>query len=129
MRVRIPATTLGTYPDLVVVCGDLKFDDEKGDTLTNPTLLLEVLSLSTADYDRGKKFAHYRTLPSLTTYIMASQDEISVEFYQRQAANRWVFSEYRNLNDVLDLPTLGAKLSLAEIYAAVPAVGPLNSTS
>ena len=123
MRVRIPATTLGAYPDLVVACGDLAFEDEHGDTLTNPTLLLEVLSPSTADYDRGKKFAHYRTLPSLTTYVMVEQNEVLVEVYERQAESRWVFSEYRSLAETLELPTVGARLPLTEIYAAVPEVG------
>ena len=67
MRVRIPATDLGTYPDIVVVCGEPQFEDEKEDVLTNPTLLVEVLSPSTGDYDHGKEFAHYRTLLSLAS--------------------------------------------------------------
>lgn len=119
MRIRIPATTLGTYPDVVVVCGEPEFEDEKEDTLTNPTLIVEVLSPSTEDYDHGKKFAHYRTLKSLSTYLMVAQDEVRVELYERQGENRWVLSEFRDLRATLDLPAVGSKLALADVYAAV----------
>lgn len=120
MRVRIPATDYGTFPDLVVVCGEPRFEDEKEDTLTNPTLLVEILSPSTEDYDHGKKFAHYRTLTSLRTYVMIAQDEVRVEVYERQAENRWVLSELRGRSEVLDLPAIQAKLALTDVYAGVP---------
>ncbi|MCP3957857.1 MAG: Uma2 family endonuclease [bacterium] len=123
MRVRIPAADLGTYPDIVVVCGEPEFEGEKEDVLTNPTLLVEVLSPSTEDYDHGKKFAHYRTLPSLASYLMFAQDEVHVELFERQAANRWAFSELRSLEDVLDLPVIESRLALADVYAAVPGIG------
>ena len=65
MRVRIPSTGLYTYPDVIVVCGEEQFEDDELDTLLNPTLIIEVLSKSTAGYDKGEKFAHYRQLDSL----------------------------------------------------------------
>lgn len=122
MRVHIPTTSLSTYPDLVIVCGELEFEDESVDTLINPTLLLEILSPSTADYDRGKKFAHYRTLPSLATYVMVAQEEVAVEVFERQAENQWVFSEFQSLKDTVKLPSINARLDLAEIYAAIPSI-------
>ncbi|MCP4662549.1 MAG: Uma2 family endonuclease [bacterium] len=73
MRLRIPATGLYTYPDVVVVCGEPEFDQQR-DTLLNPTLIIEILSPSTEDYDRGRKFAHYRSLESLAAYLVIAQE-------------------------------------------------------
>ncbi len=72
-RVRIPATGLYTYPDVVVVCAEPRFEDEELETLLNPTLLIEVLSPTTEAYDRGKKFEHYQTIPSLSEYLLVSR--------------------------------------------------------
>lgn len=122
MRVRIPATDLSTYPDVVVVCGEPRFEDETEDTLLNPTLIVEVLSPSTEDYDHGKKFAHYRTLPSLQLYVMAAQDEVRVELFERQKDDRWILSESRDVDAALDLSAVGATLALREVYDRVPGV-------
>ncbi len=122
MRVRIPATDLTTYPDIVVVCNEPRFQDETEDTLLNPTLLVEVLSPSTEDYDHGKKFAHYRTLPSLQFYLMAAQDEVRVEFFERQDDDRWIFSETRDLDGSVELSAAGATLSLRDAYQGVPGI-------
>ena len=79
MRVKVSPTGLYTYPDVVVVCGQPKFDDAQKDTLLNPTLIVEVLSKSTEAYDRTRKFEHYRTLESLTDYLLISQDAPWIE--------------------------------------------------
>src|SRR4051812_39435033 len=79
MRVRIESTGLYTYPDIVVVCGEPKFLDGESDTLLNPTLIVEVLSPATENYDRSRKFAHYRSIPSLREYITIAQDRVWVE--------------------------------------------------
>src|SRR4028118_400920 len=78
MRVRIPNANIYTYADLTVVCGEPKFEDAQFDTLLNPALIVEVLSKSTASYDRSQKFAFYRTIESLTDYILVAQDTIHV---------------------------------------------------
>ena len=122
MLVRIPATGLGTYPDLAIVCDEPQFEDDAEDTLLNPTLIIEVLSPSTEDYDHGKKFAHYRSLPSLRVYLLAAQDEVHVEIFERQGDNRWVLSETRDLEKTLDLPVIGATLALSDVYDRVPGI-------
>ncbi len=125
LRVAIEATSLNTYPDLIVVCGEPKFLDEKEpDTLVNPTLVAEVLSPSTEDYDRGRKFAHYRTLPSLMAYLLLSQDRCHAELYLRQGDGRWLFSETSDPAALLELPIAGVSLRLADLYDGVE-LGPL----
>lgn len=117
MRVKIPATGLYTYPDVAVVCGEAEFDDAEHDTLLNPTLLIEVLSPSTADYDLGAKFGHYRTLPSLREVLYVAQTEIHVLHYRRQTDGTWLLSETRDPDAVLELPSIGAELRLAQVYS------------
>ncbi|MFN8494786.1 MAG: Uma2 family endonuclease [Caldilineaceae bacterium] len=119
MRVKISATGLYTYPDVVVVCGKPQFEDEDNDTLLNPTVLVEVLSKSTESYDRGKKFENYRTLDSLTEYLLIAQDRSYIEHYVRQADNQWLLSEAKALEDVIELPTIECKLALADVYDKV----------
>jgi Uma2 family endonuclease len=95
MRVKVRATGLQAYPDVVVYCGAAEYlDNEKQDTLLNPTLIVEVLSESTEKYDRTTKFKHYRRIPSLREYVMISQDHVSIERYVRQANGRWLLTEY-----------------------------------
>jgi Uma2 family endonuclease len=119
LRVHVPATGLYTYPDVVVVCGDPQFRDEHLDTLLNPTLLVEVLSPTTEAYDRGKKFEHYRSLESLSEYLLVSQEAPRVEHYLRQDGNRWLLTAVTGLDAVLALPTIQCELALSEIYDKV----------
>ena len=119
MRVRVPSTRLYTYPDVVVVCGEPQFEDEHVDTLLNPTLIIEVLSESTELYDRGKKFGFYRTVESLTEYLLVAQDECRVEQYVKQPDGRWLLSDYRSPGDVVELASVGCKLALSEVYDKV----------
>ncbi len=84
MRVKLRHTSMYTYPDVTVVCDEPRFDDDNVDTLLNPTVIFEMLSPSTEAYDRGDKFAHYRRLASLQTYVLVSQDKIRVESFARQ---------------------------------------------
>lgn len=119
MRVRIPSSRLCTYPDVVVVCGEPRFEDEHVDTLLNPTVIIEVLSQSTELYDRGRKFAFYRSLESLAEYLLVAQDEYRVEQYVKQADGRWLLSDYRSLDDVVELPSIECKLAVREIYDKV----------
>jgi Uma2 family endonuclease len=119
MRVRVSPTGLYTYPDVVVVCGQARFADDQKDTLLNPTLLVEVLSDSTKDYDRGGKFEHYRTLTSLSEYVLIDQDKYHVEHFVRQPENRWLLSETNRLEDTLHLSSIDCDLALTEVYDKV----------
>lgn len=119
MRVKITATGLYTYPDVVVVCGEPRFEDAEVDTLLNPKVLCEVLSKSTEDYDRGKKFEHYRTVPSLSEYVLIAQEKPHVEHFVRQPSNQWLLSETSRLEDQIRLPSIECVLALSEIYRKV----------
>jgi len=119
MRIRVPATGLYTYADVVAVCGEPALADGHFDTLTNPAVLIEVLSPSTQDYDRGTKFVHYRTLDSLREYLLVSQDRPRVEQYTRQEDGNWLLSEKADLAATVILPSIGCQLAMAEIYDRV----------
>lgn len=118
MRVSTPLTTSYFYPDVVVVCGELRFEDDVFDTLLNPIILMEVLSPSTEAYDRGEKFAHYRQLTSLQEYILVAQDQVRVEHYLRQE-KQWLFTDFQKLEETLFLPSIQCELLLREIYERV----------
>lgn len=120
MRVKVSPTGLYTYPDVIVVCDEPQFEDAEVDTLLNPTLIVEVLSPSTENYDRGGKFEHYRTLPSLQEYLLVAQDRCHVVHYTRQKDGTWLLAETARLEDQLRLPSINCHLSLAEVYAKVP---------
>ena len=119
MRVRVPSTRLYTYPDIAVVCDEPQFEDDYLDTLLNPTLIIKVLSESTEAYDRGKKFAFYRTIESLKEYLLVAQDEYRIEQYAKQQDRRWLLSDYRSLDDTIQLTSIECKLVLKEVYEKV----------
>lgn len=131
MRVKVSPTGLYTYPDVTVVCGEAAFEDAEVDTLLNPKVLVEVLSPSTADYDRGGKFTHYRRLPSLREYVLISQDRPLVEHYVRQGPDEWLLTEQSSLQDTLVLPSIQCRLPLSDIYLKVqfPAADAARLTS
>ena len=118
MRVGIGAGISYFYPDVAVVCDEPRFEDNVLDTLLNPIVVIEVLSPSTEAYDRGEKSVRYRQLESLQEYILISQDTVQVEHYLRQG-KQWVLSEFSTLEDVLSLTSIGAELSLNQIYRFV----------
>jgi len=119
LRIKIEATGLYTYPDLSVICGSLQFAQGTDDTVVNPALLVEVLSDSTEAYDRGKKFEHYRQIPTLQEYLLVSQKEPRIEQFIRQPDGRWLLNEAAGLDASLELPSLRITLSLAEVFAKV----------
>jgi Uma2 family endonuclease len=119
LRVRVSPTGLYTYPDVIVVCGQVQLADDQKDTLLNPTVIIEVLSESTKDYDRGGKSQHYRTLASLTEYVVVAQESCHVEHWVRQPEDRWLFSETNDIKDTIRLPTIECDLVLAEVYDKV----------
>ena len=127
MRVSTPATTSYFYPDVVVVCEEPRFEDDVFDILLNPIILVEVLSPSTAVYDRREKFAHYRQLPSLQEYVLVAQDKVLVEHYRRQdkqatapvTGKDWIFTDFQKLEEILLLTSIQCQLPLQEIYERV----------
>ncbi len=118
LRVKVIQTESYFYPDIVVVCGEPRAEDNVFDTLLNPTLIVEVLSSSTELYDRDEKFAHYRQIDSLQEYVLISQDKVQVMQYRRQEPE-WLPTEFWTLSDVVPLVSIGCKLPLQHIYRRV----------
>jgi len=116
VRVRVSETGLSTYPDVSVVCGQLVTAPEDPDAVTNPTVLVEVLSDTTEAYDRGAKAAHYRRIPSLREYVLVSQVEPLVEVYRRAESGRWELLEAR-AGDAVELGSLGVRIDVTALYA------------
>ena len=114
-RVRVGVTTLATYPDLSVVCGPVERDPEDPHSITNPTVLVEVLSPSTEGYDRGQKFEHYQRLQSLQDYVLVAQDRPRVERFHRLPDGTWTY-EALGPGKVLQLSSIGSTLSIDELY-------------
>ncbi len=119
MRVLATPSGLYTYPDLSVACDEPQFADPHVDTLTNPTLLVKVLSPSTENYDRGKKAKLYRAIPSLQELLFIAQDSYEVELYRRQPDGTWSLIEARGLESAIALTSIGYTLSLRELYERV----------
>jgi Uma2 family endonuclease len=118
-KVRVLATGKATYPDVSVVCGQIEGDpaDRLGETITNPTLLVEVLSPSTEQEDRGNKWQHYQLIPSLQEYVLVSQAESRVERYRRLPTGAWEYTDATQ--GVLQLST-GAMIDLGKVYEGLP---------
>ncbi len=119
LKVRIRPADAGEYPDLIALCGEHQFQDGRRDVLLNPSLIVEVLSDSTEAYDRGKKFAVYRQIPSLREYLLVSQHQVQVELFSRGDDGRWTLSDYSARTDSVPLPSVGCTLLLAEVYDQV----------
>lgn len=119
MRVKIDANGRYTYPDVSVVCGGPEFEDGVFDTLLNPNALFEVLSKSTAVYDRGEKFTSYRNLPSLREYVLVSQESPAVEHFVRLEDGAWRFNPIERLDGEIQLVTVDVRLTLRDIYDKV----------
>ena len=119
MRVRVSQSDLYTYPDVVVVCGEPQFPDDRRDTLLNPNLLVEVLSPSTEAYDRGRKFELYRTIESLSEYLLVSSDRVQAELYTRQPDCRWLLTAASGMDESLELESVGCRIGLRDLYEKV----------
>jgi Uma2 family endonuclease len=119
-RIRIPETGIYIYPDVVVVvCGEPRFEDEHLDTLLNPVLIVEVLSLMTEAYDRGKKFQQYQKIDSLAEYILVAQDQPLVERFLRKNGNEWLLTTTAGLESAVSLSSIQCTLELSEVYDKV----------
>jgi Uma2 family endonuclease len=118
-RLWIPRKRIYTYPDVTIVQGDLQLQDGRKDTITNPLLIVEVLSESTMDYDRTGKFAAYRTIPTFQHYVLIDQYSQHIEQYVKIGTRKWEFQEYDATDTVLSLSTIALDISLADIYDKV----------
>jgi Uma2 family endonuclease len=121
LRLKVQATGLRCYPDISVLCGRLDRDPEDPtlQTVTNPTVLIEVLSESTEAFDRGFKASNYRRIESLRAYVLVSQESPHVEIYERQAEGTWLLREAKGLDAQVKIPSIDVALPLAEIYDRV----------
>jgi Uma2 family endonuclease len=115
LRLLVPSTGLYTYPDLTVICGKPEYSGDRQDIVTSPRFIAEILSQSTADYDRGGRFVHYRSIPSLADYMIAAQESVRVEHYARQPDGSWLLREFSSLTDVIRIASIDAEVSLAAI--------------
>jgi Uma2 family endonuclease len=115
VRVRIEATGRSTYPDLSVVCGRLARAGDDNDAITNPTVLVEVLSDTTEASDRGDKFAHYRRLPSLREYVLVSQTAERIEIFHRGDRGDWVLTEAGS-GETIRLESIDVALAVDDVY-------------
>lgn len=117
LRVRVPKTGLATYPDVTIVCGPSERDPDDPNAVTNPRLIVEVLSQSTEDYDQGDKFEHYKTLPSLSEYVLVSHRERRIEVFARDREATWTCQTAQS-GEVARLASIGARLEVDELYEA-----------
>ncbi len=119
LRLHIPENTLYTYPDFSIICGKLETTDEEDDTVIKPSAIIEILSKSTKDYDRGTKFMLYRSIPSLQEYITIDSLSVNVEIYTRQEINSWRLTEFKQLSDSFTLSSINFTIQLNDVYEDV----------
>ncbi len=116
MKLNIPVANAFVYPDLMVVCGDVEFFKNRSDVISNPILIIEVLSPSTHIFDRGDKFSWCRSLPSVREYVLISQNEAMIETYFRQDEKTWIHSFAKGLEDKILFRSIRYELALKEVY-------------
>ncbi len=115
-RIKVDAKISYRYPDVVVVCGKIEFLENRRDTITNPTVIIEVLSPSTEIIDRNQKLEEYTQLPSVEEYVLVSQDKQKIERFLRQDNGDWLYSKAFG-DDIMFLPSIDCKLDLNSVYA------------
>ena len=116
MRIHIPKNTLFTYPDISVVCGDPVSRNDDDMNFLNPTVIIQVASPATRNYDREAKFTLYRDIPTLKEYVLADPQAIRIESYFINANGNWELRDYRSIEDTLELRSIGVTISLTDIY-------------
>lgn len=119
LRLWIEANQLFTYPDIMIICDKPKFYSDRDDTVVNPNIIVEILSESTKNYERGDKFVFYRSIPSFQEYILIDQYSAYVEQFNISAAGKWQLTEYKNVKEHLTLTKIDFQIPLEEIYADV----------
>jgi Uma2 family endonuclease len=117
MKVGLARNRKFHYPDVTIVCGEVKFNDVEKDVVTNPLVLVEVLSDSTAAYDRGKKFQYYQQINSFREYILIAQDEPVIERLVKQETGGWLYTKFEGLENSIYIESIDAHISIQNIYA------------
>jgi Uma2 family endonuclease len=119
MRLWIPKQRIYTYPDITIIIGEPEFFDNRQDTITNPKIIIEVLSKSTENYDRECKFKAYRTIPSFEEYLLVEQNKISIEHYSKTANKRWSLQEYDEEDKLINFVSIPLEIRLQDLYNKV----------
>ncbi len=119
LRIHSIANSLYTYPDISIICNEIETIGKRKNTVTNPTVLIEVLSKTTQDYDRGAKFKLYRDIESLKEYILISSLETLVEKYDKQADGSWVLHEYKSETDTFTITSIDLLITVKDLYRNV----------
>ncbi len=119
LKIHCLGNSLYTYPDVSIICGDVQTLENNKNVVTNPTILVEVVSPSTADYDRGGKFKLYRDIPSLKEYLLISSTEIFLEKFHKLEDNSWLLQEYKNKDEEITFESVGITLKVSELYRDV----------
>jgi Uma2 family endonuclease len=119
LRIHIPKNSLFTYPDISIVCDEIETTDDKFDTITNPSVIIEILSPSTRNYDKGEKFTLYREIDALQEYILIDSERVMVEKFIRNPDNSWTLTEYKTLDERFFVVTVDVEMQLLGIYEGV----------
>lgn len=120
MKVRLPDSRKYFYPDVSVVCDAPVYADDRKDVLLNPLVIVEVLSESTAAFDRGEKFQSYQRIKSLQEYLLVSQDKMLIERFERRADDSWIYTKARGEDQSVTLATVACRLATGDVYDKVP---------
>ena len=123
LRIHIPKNTLFTYPDISVVCGNPASWNDDDMNFLNPTIIVEVASPSTRNYDRKTKFKLYRDIPTLKEYILVDPEAVSIEAYFINDAGHWELRDYHTIEETLELRSIGVSIALSEVYEGTRIVG------
>jgi Uma2 family endonuclease len=118
-RVRVSESGLYSYPDVLVVCGKVQVSERDSSSITNPKVIIEVLSPSTENYDQGQKFRHYQTFPTFCEYLLVDQDRIHAEHLTKQANGDWLLHQIPDGEEVVSLKSIGVSFKLREAYARI----------
>jgi Uma2 family endonuclease len=119
VRLWIPQTKIFTYPDVMIIDGEVEYYEERNDTIINPQVIFEVLSPSTQAYDRQDKFEYYRTIPTFKEYLLIDQNRLRVQQFTKKSAKEWTFRDYDLEDENISLTSLELQISLEDIYSKV----------
>jgi len=126
-RIHVEANTLFTYPDISIICGDIITRNNDDYNVLNPTVLIEVLSRSTKNYDGGEKFKLYRDIPTLREYVLVDSESIHIEIFRLNANNHWELEEYNKDAQTVLIQAINTPLSIEEIYEGTELFKQINS--
>jgi Uma2 family endonuclease len=119
LRVNVNTESLYAYPDILVVCGEEKYMDDEFDTLTNPSIIFEILSPSTSEFDKGLKFELYRALESFKEYVLIDPNKIHIIHFQKNPDGSWLMKEYKSIEDMFTLVCIEMPLCLKDCYDGI----------